>query len=52
MTVCFKMHSLSYWLIIILWITMFNKILLSRFSISIPCKYQQASNTKKFGLKS
>jgi len=27
MTVCFKMHSLSFWLIISLWITMFNKIL-------------------------
>jgi len=28
MTVCTKMHSSSFWLIIILWITMFNKILL------------------------
>jgi len=26
MTVCFKMHSLSFWLIIALWITMLNKI--------------------------
>jgi len=34
MTVCFKMHSLSFWLIIALWITMFNNIFFQIFYVS------------------
>ena len=39
MTVCFKMHSLSLWLIITLWITMLNKLffqILYLSSIEVP----------------
>jgi len=46
MTVCFKMHSLSFWLIIALWITMFNKIFFLNSLLKVSYKYQYASKIK------